>query len=109
MNRAIRRTRKQPTGARRGQQRPPPNNLNEGSIIGNIAGTLAIWRKKDGIDVFTGIVRIPATSPGWAWLDYPFCMAELLHPWCSKTDYQSFGPSRVISPAQFLERMRIYD
>ena len=75
MNRAVRRTRKQATGSRRGQERPPPGNVDHGCIVGNVAGTLAIWRKKDGIDVFTGIVRLPVTSPEWLWLGYPFCHA----------------------------------
>lgn len=106
---SMTRTRKPATGSRRGQERPPPDNLDHGCIADNIEGTLAIWRKKDGRDVFTGIVRLPVASPDWLWLGYSFCHAELVNPPGTDGDRQSFGPSRVISPCQFLERMKLYD
>lgn len=70
-----------------------------------IKGGLALWRKKDGVKTFTGLVRCPIPSPNWAAAGRDYCLVEMLDP--DTDDLES--ACRVVTPAEAMEIFSEFD
>jgi len=64
----------------------------------------AIWCKKDGRDVFTGLVRLPFPSKSFSALDMQFSVARLVDP-AGALD----GDRVILSPGEFMAELAQYD
>lgn len=73
-------------------------------LPGGGGDTMAVWRKLDGNDVFTGVVRLSLPSPAWQAVGQPFSMARLLD-----RDGPLDGPCRILAPDTFVEVIQTYD
>lgn len=69
-----------------------------------LKGGMAVYRDKDGVSTFTGLVRVPIPSRSWAALDYKDCFALL-----ADTDGDLEGPCTILTPAEWMHMMRDYD
>lgn len=59
----------------------------------------AIWKPKDGVDTFTGLVRVPIPSPAWAEAGFNHCVVKLLH----EDSFDIEGPCRVLPPEEAMK------
>jgi hypothetical protein len=74
-------------------------------LAGGEAGTRALWRKRDGRDVFTGMVALPSPpSQKWLLTEQPCAIAQLVDP-----EGDILGKCVILSPGEALEAMREYD
>ena len=64
----------------------------------------ALWRRKGGVEMFTGIVRLPVTSESWEPRYDDCCFAKLVD-----RDGPLNGLCVVITPEEFLDAMAEYD
>ena len=81
-------------------------DLTEGKVLpgGPQGMTMALWRKKNGLDVFTGIVQWPAPSRSWQHANIPGTMARLVDP-----QGRIEGPCTILTPKEFIDAMAEYD
>lgn len=70
-----------------------------------IKGGLGLWRKKNGVDAFTGLVRMSIPSPMWAAGGFDYCLVRMLDP----TTNDLTGPCRVATPDEVVEVFSQYD
>lgn len=75
-----------------------------GVLLAGCADAMAIWRKKGGVDVFTGLVKLPVPSVSWDAVGKSFSVASLkdIH---GPLD----GPCTIATPREFLAIMAEYD
>lgn len=80
-------------------------DMREGVLLskGFKAG-LAVYRNKNGVSTFTGLVRVPIPSRSWAAHNYQFCHARL-----ADYDGDLEGPCTIITPAEYMDVIRDYD
>ena len=76
----------------------------DGVDMPGLKGCMAIYRDKDGINTFTGLVRTPLPSPHWIKMNYDFGIAKLVD---GNRDIE--GPIRMITAEEFLAAMQEYD
>jgi hypothetical protein len=78
-------------------------DVRENVVLAGVKG-VAIWRRRNGEEVFTGLVRTPLPPVSWQEAGFEFGAVRLVDR-AGPLD----GECRVISPEAFLKIMRRYD
>lgn len=84
-------------------------DLREGvAVRGRVAGTLGMWRNKNGVSTFTGFVQLPIPSLTWRSVGKDVSIARLVDATGGDT-HDICGPHVIVQPEEFIQAMGSYD